>query len=287
MTKADKYFLETLLEIRDEGSFDKNPRPKYIDGTPAHSKFVTQKSFEYRIDKGEFPLISFRPTATKGGWHDIEAIYQKQTNVLEEMDSSIWPWWKDFIVGDVDGVGNHIGQTYGHTVSRYRQVDRLLHDLKNNPFSRRHMINMWQEQQMMEDPKALPPCAFMTQWSVSDIGDKRYIDVTLNQRSMDFLMTASINPMQYVQFAQAVVGHLNYHTNIRHVLRKFKHDIQNVHIYDRHLWAIDELLLRDPSSEKVNVTLKENKDFYSYTYGDFCITRPFILPLSKKLELAI
>lgn len=287
ISKADKYFLDILREVRDEGEWDKNPRPKWADGTPAHSKFITQKSFEYRIDKGEFPIISLRPTAIKGGWYDMEAIYIKQTNIIEEMHPSIQSWWKPFIVNLYP---NHtdIGQTYGHTVKRYNLVNELLRDLENNPYSRRHVMSLWQKQQMVEDPKALVPCAYETIWSVSEENGITFIDLTLNQRSQDFMVTASINPMQYVQLGMAVCGHLTYHTSRKHKLRKFQYNVQNLHIYDRHIFGIEELLSREVTTKRFDFSLPVNKDFYNYKFDDFLIYKPGIIePLSQVLEIAV
>lgn len=291
ISKADQYFIDILKEVRDQGEWDRNPRPKWSDGTPAHSKFITQKSFEYRIDKGEFPIISLRPTAIKGGWYDMEAIYQKQTNIVEEMHPSIQPWWMPFSreYGDeVDFFGYSIGQTYGHTVKRYNLMNNLLRKLENDGYSRRHIMNLWQEQQMLEDPKALVPCAYETLWSITEERENIYIDLTLNQRSQDFIVTASINPIQYVMLGMAVCGHLSYYTGKKHILRKFKYNVQNLHIYDRHIFAIDELLQREITTEKFDISLPVDKDFYNYKFEDFVIIKPSkIEPLSQTLEIAV
>jgi len=294
ISKADQYFLETLREVRDHGEWDYNPRPSWSDGVPAFSKFITQKSFDYRIDKGELPIVSLRPTAIKGGWYDMEAIYQKQTNVVEEMNPLIQPWWEPFIVDTVlnkEGFFklHSIGRTYGHTVKRYNLMNNLLRKLENDRFSRRHIMSLWQEQQMVEDPKALVPCAYETLWSCSELlNGEIAIDLTLNQRSQDFVVTASINPMQYVMLGMAVCSHLSFHTGKNHILRKFKYNVQNLHVYDRHLFAIDELLKRTPQTEPIKISLPVNKDFYNVTLEDFIIDIPFkIEPLSKKLEIAV
>lgn len=289
ISKADKYFIENLKEVRDHGQWDENPRPKWSDGEPAHSKFITQKSFDYRIDKGEFPITSLRPTALKGGWHDIEAIYIKQTNLIEEMDPSIRPWWESFAHQNENTPLRNIGQTYGHTVRRYGLMTRLLKGLEESPYARRHILNLWQEQQMIEDSKALVPCAYETVWSVSraDNGGA-FIDLTLNQRSQDSIVTSSLNPAQYVMFGLAVCGHLTHKTGALHTLRNFKYNVQNLHIYDRHLFAIEELLARDIITEKFDIKLLNYKNFYDYKFTDFGITRPSnIEPLSRKLEIAV
>ena len=285
--KADMYFRDCLNEIKTNGIWDENPRPKWKDGTPANSKFILQKSFEYRIDKGELPLISFRKTAIKGGWHDIEAIYIKQTNIIEEMHPSIHHWWKPFEVRN----SGTIGQTYGHTVKRYNLVDKLLKGMLENPYGRRHVMNLWQEQQMLEDPEALVPCAYETLYSLEeDLNTGNwYVDMTLCQRSQDFIVTASINPVQYVMLGMAICGHLSFHSGVEYKLRNFKYNVQNLHVYDRHLFAIDELLYSYPIEKKrPSIKILENKDFYKYSFGDFKINIDFDPPkLSKILEIAI
>ncbi len=290
--KADKYFTETLLEILEWGQLDKDPRPKWSDGLPAHTKFVTQKVFSYDISKGEFPINTLRPTALKGAFYDVEAIYIKQTNIIEEMNPMIHPWWIDFVVNtSADGVSikNDIGQTYGHTVKRYDLVNKLLNGLETNPFGRRHMINLWQEEQMIEDPKALVPCCYETLWTVRDVEKTRFIDLTMIQRSMDFAMTVSINPAQYVMFGMMVCNHLTFKTGIKHSLGNFLHVVQNCHIYDRHFDAVDELLERQSTGLQPEIILNcPPKDFYSHTVEDFTFTGlEGIKPLSTKLELAV
>ncbi len=96
MIKADKYFIENLLSIKNEGSMDRNPRPRYKDGTPAHSKFITQVFEKYDLSKGEFPITTLRNTAIKTGIKEILWIYQKQTSslvVAHEMGINWWDEW--------------------------------------------------------------------------------------------------------------------------------------------------------------------------------------------------
>lgn len=292
-SKADKYFALTVNEILEKGKWDENPRPKWTDtNSPAHSKYISQKTFTYDISKGELPLISFRKTAIKGGFYDIEAIYIKQTNIIEEMHPSIHSWWEDFVVSESEGKRS-IGQTYGHTVRRYKLVDKLLDGLLNNPFGRRHIINLWQEQQMIEDPKALVPCAYETLYTVRDEvvnGEKvRFLDMTLNQRSMDYAMTVSINPMQYVMLGMMICGHLNKNSKINHQLGIFEHKIQNCHLYDRHLPVIRNLIRTRQPIPNFNpkVYLKENKNFCEYTINDFVIECPTVQDLNERLPLAV
>ena len=326
--KADKYLKETITEILEEGQWDKEPRTRWADGTLAHSKFITQKVFQYDISKGEFPINTLRTTALKGAWYDIEAIYIKQTNIIEEMHSSIHSWWKDAVVKQVlddwsivpdRNTRNSIGATYGATVKRYNLMNKLLKGLEENPFGRRHKINLWQEQQVIDDPKAIEPCAGLTLWSVRegkefscdrgfseytdevfgrivveacpflDASDVRHIDLTLIQRSQDYITTSSINSSQYVMLAMMVANHLTFKTGISHEVGKLLHIVQNCHIYDRHLDAAKEILKREPTGLQPKIELIcEPKDFYSHTIEDFKFSGlEGIEKLSNNLEIAI
>ena len=207
----------------------------------------------------------------------------------------------------------NIGATYGATVKRYNLMNKLLKGLEETPFGRRHIIDMWQEQQMIDDPKALVPCAYSTLWSVreedivqkyADIANKeagfnlatviksvniRYIDLTLIQRSIDYLTTSSINPIQYVMLGMAVCNHLTFKTGIKHEIGKFLHVVQNCHIYDRHIETAKELLERSGTGNQPKIELTcEPKDFYSHTWDDFKVTGlNGIEKLNLKIEIAI
>lgn len=307
MNKADKYLVETLQKLKQLRNRDVNPRPKYADGTPAHTYFETQKFFNYDIAAGELPLTTLRTTALKGSWFDMEAIYIKQTNILEEMHPSIKNWWVDFVVDSWEEeevsikslynwsykrtgrMLNSLGATYGDTVKRYNLMNKLLKGLEENPFGRRHSINLNQEQQKIDDPSSLQPCAYETLWTVKEDKTEKIVDLTLIQRSQDYLVTSSINGIQYVLLGMAVCNHLTFKTGIKHSLGNFSHFVQNLHVYDRHLWALEELLQRKSTGLKPRVVLNcEPKDFYSHTWEDFSWSGlEGIKPLSKKLEIAI
>lgn len=280
MTLADSYFKSTLREILEEGEWSKQPRTHWSDGTKAHYKSVKQKLFSYNIRMGEFPIITYRKTALKGAFYDMEAIYIKQTNVIRNMHPSIQPWWEPFVVESVDTILNMpvvnkgtIGRTYGDTVKRYDLMNRLLQSMQHNPDSRRHIINLWQDQQMIDDPKALVPCAYLTEWSVTQTEHLNIVDLTLIQRSQDFLMTVSINPAQYVMLGMMVCNHLEFVTGKPHQLGMFHHHIQDVHIYDRHMEAAEYLLKKaQPSGNRPFIALKHApKNFYDHTWEDFHI----------------
>jgi thymidylate synthase len=276
MIKADKYYIDNLNKILNEGSWDENPRPKWLDGTPAHSKFITQVFEEYDISKGEFPITTLRNTAIKTGIKEILWIYQKQTSSLDVAREMGINWWDEWNIGY-----NSIGQRYGATIARYNLIDRLLVGLIDDPFGRRHIINMFQYHDLFET-KGLFPCAYETLFSVRRNNGELTLDMTLVQRSNDYVMAGYINKVQYLALQMMVAGHCGYKVG------KFCHLVQNLHIYDRHTDAVNELLNREPLVIQPKLILKENKNFYEYTINDFeIIDTEGIEKLGSKLEIAI
>lgn len=277
MNIADKNYISNLINIKENGFWDENPRPKYKDGTPAHSKFITGVYETYDISKGEFPITTLRNTAIKTGIKEMLWIYQKQSNSLIEAREMGINWWDDFEVSD-----SNIGQRYGATIRKYDLMNKLLKSLKEDPFSRRHIIDMYQYADL-EETKGLFPCAFMTMWSIRKDGLFHYLDLTLIQRSNDYIMAGYINKIQYVALQMMIAGHLKCEVG------KFNHLVQNLHVYDRHFNAVDEILnQREPLLIQPNIKLKSNKNFYDYTINDFEIYGiKDIKKLSSPLEIAI
>lgn len=276
MIKADFYYKQNLTKILEEGTWDENPRPKYKDNTPAYSKFIRGVFEEYNIFKGEFPITTLRNTAIKTGIKEIFWIYQKQTNSLIDAHDLDILWWDEWDIGN-----KTIGQRYGATVKKYDLMNKLLIGLEKDPFSRRHIIDLYQYSDLQET-EGLFPCAYSTLWSVSKLNGEFYLDMTLLQRSNDYLTAGHINKIQYVAFMMMVANHLGYKVGV------FRHLIQNLHIYDRHIEMAKELLNRSPLETNPSIQLNNYKNFYDYKVDDFKIKNiEGIQKLPQALELAI
>jgi thymidylate synthase len=276
MNKADKNYILNIEKIIIQGSWDENPRPKYEDGTPANSRFITGVFEEYDISKDEFPIPTLRNTAIKTGIKEILWIYQKQTSSLSVAREMGVNWWEEWNIGD-----DTIGQRYGETINKYDLMNQLLDGLVKDPFGRRHIINMFQYEDL-QSTKGLFPCAYETLWSVRKYGEDKVLDMTLIQRSNDYLVAGYINKIQYVALQMMVAGHCGYKVG------KFCHLVQNLHIYDRHFDASTELLNKEPLDIQPKLILKEDKNFYEYTINDFeIIGIDGISKINSKLELAI
>ena len=298
MTKADRYMYDMINQIMTEGYKDINPRPKYADGTPAHTISVNHTYRTYDLSKGEFPICTLRPQAWKTGIKEIFTIYQKPTNNLDEMREMGVGWWDEWDIGD-----GTIGQRYGATVKRYDLINRLIDDIKNDPYGRRKIVSLWQETDLRETP-GLAPCAFQTIWNVRNDNHKHlgrgegYLDMMLVQRSGDMLTASGpggINEIQYAALLMMVARHTGYKPGV------FTHIVANEQIYDRHIDAAMEMKQRYKDEERkesdetltINhldvcpmLILNHNKtNFYDFTIDDF--TKVNYNPIKPQLKLEL
>lgn len=259
-TKGDMYQKIMLDKILQEGCLDKNPRPVYTDSAPAHTLSINDSfSFIYDLSKGESPLVTLRPIATKSAIGEILWIYQKESNDLEVLKDNFGvTWWDEWDLGN-----RTIGAVYGETVRRHELVKNLIEGIEKNPDGRRHIISLWQEDDFKE-PHGLKPCAFLTQWNVRHGRDgKDYLDLTLVQRSSDFCTAGCINQVQYTAFLYFMAKHLGYNPGF------FVWKPTNVQIYDRHINQAIELLYREPvSCNPKFVVNSEKNNFYDFTQDD-------------------
>ena len=280
MTKADKYLVVDIKNILENGYKDENPRPKYKDGTPAHTYSVNHVIRTYDLSKGEFPICTLRPIAWKTAIKEILTIYQKPTNNLAEMREMGVTWWDDWDIGD-----GTIGQRYGATVSRYDLIHNLIDDINLDPYGRRKVVSLWQESDLRET-EGLAPCAFLTIWNVRG----NYLDMCMVQRSGDMLTASGagcINEVQYAALLMMIARHTGYLPGV------FTHFVANEQIYDRHFVVANELLRRsnkDISKYSIEPYIKLNRDvhdFYEMTVDDFEMKWYEPIQPQLKLELGV
>ena len=296
MTKADKYMYHMIVEIMRYGYKDINPRPKYADGTPAHTISVNHTFRKYDLSNGEFPICTLRPQAWKTGIKEIFTIYQKPTNDIATMHDMGVTWWDEWDIGD-----GTIGQRYGATVSRYDLINNLIKDIEKDPYGRRKIVSLWQEQDLHETP-GLAPCAFLTIWNVRG----EYLVMMLVQRSGDMLTASGpggINEIQYAALLMMIARHTGYKPGV------FSHVVANEQIYDRHMDAAKEMMARysardleekyawdDGYQDNTNVEIfqrprmdlnPEKTNFYDMTIEDFELTGYHPTKPQLKLELGI
>lgn len=265
-TKGDYYHKLVLNKILKEGTLDINPRPHYSDGLPAHTYSINHIMQQYDLSKGECPVETLRPIAWKSAVKEILWIYQMQSNKINDLHEMGIKYWDDWDIGD-----GTIGCRYGATVKRHNLMNKLLNGLKQDPFGRRHIMNMWQEDDFSDETggttKGLNPCCYETIWNVRWGEDGLYLDMLMNQRSSDYEISCAINELQYIALQLMVAKVCGFKPGM------FTHVIENVQIYDRHVNNVKTLLTRESVRCCPQLILNTDKtDFYEFTIDDFVLT---------------
>ncbi|MGN1060670.1 MAG: thymidylate synthase [Candidatus Coproplasma sp.] len=258
MSLADKIFVDNMNDIIANGVWDTNlnVRPKWSDGTPAH----TVKKFgivnRYDLSK-EFPILTIRKTYFKSAVDELLWIWQKKSNNVKDLHSKIWNQWAD--------ENGSIGKAYGYQLGvkniykegEFDQVDRVLYDLKHNPASRRILTNIYNFADLHE--MNLYPCAYSMTFNVSN----GVLNGILNQRSNDMLTANNWNVVQYavlmIMFAQV--------SNLK--VGELVHVIADAHIYERHVPMVKEIITHEQyAAPKLEVD-PDIKNFYDFTVDSF------------------
>lgn len=242
--------------------------------------------YQMRVDLREgFPLLTtkkvfFRGIAEELLWFitgntNIQPLVQKNVRIWNE-----WPYEKykktdayqnetmeefiEKIKTDDDFAAKYgdLGPVYGHQWRDFfgtDQLEQLIHDLKENPFSRRHIISAWNPAQIKD--MALPPCHAFMQFYVS--ADKKYLSCQLYQRSADVFLGVPFNIASYALFTHMIAQVCGYEA------KEFVHTFGDVHIYTDHFEQIETQLQREPRKLpklKINPTVHS---IYDFKYEDF------------------
>lgn len=263
MSYADKIFIDMCRDILDNGCSTEGEkvRPHWEDGASAYTikKFGVVNRYDLRK---EFPIITLRKTALKSATDELLWIWQKKSNNVNELSSRIWDSWADETGSIGKAYGYQMGVKHQYREGMMDQVDRVIYDLKNNPFSRRIMTNIYVHQDLHE--MNLYPCAYSMTFNVTQRKgeDKLTLNAILNQRSQDVLTANNWNVVQY-----AVLVHMLAQVCDMYV-GEFMHVIADAHIYDRHVPLVEELIAR-PTYDAPKFWLNpEVKDFYQFTKDD-------------------
>ena len=263
MSYADHLFINMCQEILEHGTDTKGEkvRPVWEDGSSAY----TIKKFgvvnRYDLAK-EFPALTLRRTAIKSCTEELLWIWQKKSNNVNELKTRIWDSWADENGSIGKAYGYQMGIKHQYKEGMFDQVDRVLYDLKNNPYSRRIMTSIYTFGDLHE--MSLYPCAYSMTFNVTkEAGaDKLTLNGILNQRSNDVLAANNWNVCQY-----AILLHMFAQVSDMKV-GEFIHVIADAHIYDRHVPMIKELIEREPLPAPKFWLNPEIKDFYDFTPDD-------------------
>lgn len=258
MSCADRLFIQNCQDIMENGFSTEHEkvRPVWPDGTPAYT--VKRFGLVNRYDLSrEFPILTLRYINFKACVDEILWIWQRKSNNIRDLNSKIWDAWADENGSIGKAYGYQLGQKHLYKEGAFDQVDRVLYDLRHNPFSRRIMTNIYTFADLHE--MNLYPCAYSMTFNVT--GNR--LNAILNQRSQDMLTANNWNVTQY-----AVLLHMFAQVSDLEV-GELVHVIADAHIYDRHI-PIVETVIRQPAFDAPVLRVDPDvRDFYAFTADSF------------------
>ena len=282
MSYADKVFVEMCKDIIENGvsTEGEKVRPKWEDGSCAYTIKKFGVTNRYDLSK-EFPALTLRKTGLKSCMDEILWIWQRKSNNIHDLKPHVWDEWADEKGSIGKAYGYQLGIKHKYKEGMMDQVDRVIYDLKNNPYSRRIMTNIYVHQDLHE--MNLYPCAYSMTFNVTQRKDeeKPRLNAILNQRSQDVLAANNWNVCQYAILVMMLAQVCDM------IPGELLHVISDCHIYDRHVDIIKELIER-PQYPAPRVYLNpEVKDFYAFTTDDLIVEDYVAGPQVKNIPIAV
>lgn len=246
-----KQYLELCEHVLKNGN-TKGDRT----GTGTISTF----GYQMRFDLAEgFPLITTKKLHLKSIIYELLWFLKGDTNVkyLQDHGVRIWNEWAD--------ENGELGPVYGHQWRSWTgadgttvdQISELIDQIKQNPNSRRLLVNAWNVAEI--DKMALPPCHCMFQFYVAD----GKLSCQLYQRSADVFLGVPFNIASYALLTLMIAQVCDLEPG------EFVHTFGDVHIYQNHLGQVEEQLKREPRPLPKMILNPKVKDIFAFEYEDF------------------
>jgi thymidylate synthase len=278
MGAFDLQYNELIRDVIENGVWDKgeNVRPRWADGTPAYTKSLICKQLHF--DNSEVPILTTKRVAWQSSIHELLWFYVKRTSdvsYLRENNVKIWEEWtrEDETIGLA--YGHQLGKTITLDNGSYdNQVCRLINELKSNPTSRRHILSLWNIDDLHD--MALYPCVWHNQWLVKE--GKLHLIVGI--RSNDLALGNSFNVFQYYVLQRMIAQVTNYE------MGTLTFNINDAHVYERHVEPLKEQIEREPFKAPELWINPEVKNFDDFTINDFRLIDYKHHP-SIKMEVAV
>ena len=282
MSRADDIFISMCSDIIERGTTTEGQRvrPHWEDGTPAYTikRFGVCNRYDLRE---EFPALTLRRTALKSAMDEVLWIYQRKSNNIHDLNSHIWDEWADETGSIGKAYGYQVGVKTHYPDGDFDQMDRVLKDLRENPYSRRIMTNLYTFADLSE--MNLYPCAYNAIYNVTqEPGDDRpTLNMVLVQRSQDVLAANNWNVCQYAILLMMVAQVSGM------IAGELVHMIADAHIYDRHVDVVSELISRT-THPAPRVSLNPDvTDFYAFTTSDLIVEGYEHGPQVRDIPIAI
>ena len=226
-------------------------------GTGTLSVFGHQMRFD--LSEG-FPLVTTKKVHLKSVVHELLWFLRGDTNTayLREHGVSIWDEWAD-PQGELGPVYGKQWRSWaapnGHSID---QIQKLVHGLKTNPNSRRHIVSAWNPADV--DDMALPPCHCLFQFFVAD----GKLSCQLYQRSADVFLGVPFNIASYALLTMMLAQVVGLEPG------DFVHSFGDAHLYLNHLDQAELQLSREPLPLPT-MQIAPRTDLFGFELSDFTL----------------
>lgn len=248
----ERQYLDLLADILENGA-ERGDRT----GTGTLGVFGRQIRFDL---SGGFPLLTTKKLHLRSIIVELLWFLRGETNIrwLKENGVSIWNEW-----ADAEG---ELGPVYGKQWRSWAdpngasidQIEKLVHGLKTNPNSRRHIVTAWNPADV--DDMALPPCHCLFQFFVAD----GKLSCQLYQRSADVFLGVPFNIASYALLTMMMARVVGLKPG------EFIHSFGDAHLYLNHLEQAREQLAREPRSLPV-MHVADRSDLFAFELSDFVL----------------
>jgi len=256
---AMQQYQQLLQHILDKG-VSKTDRT----GTGTSSCFGYQMRFD--LSKG-FPLVTTKKLHLKSIIYELLWFLKGETNIayLKDHGVKIWDEWANEN-GDLGPVyGKQWRSWEGADGKTYDQITDVIHQIKNNPDSRRMIVSAWNVGELSS--MALMPCHNMFQFYVAPASDgtRAKLSCQLYQRSADVFLGVPFNIASYALLTLMIAQVCDLQPG------DFVHSFGDVHIYNNHLEQVHLQLSRTPFPLPLMKLNPAVKDIFSFQYEDFTL----------------
>jgi len=227
------------------------------DRTGTGTKSIFGYQMRFNLQEG-FPLLTTKKTHLKSIIHELLWFLQGDTNIkyLKDNGVSIWNDWADKN-GELGPVYGHQWRSWSNGEKSIDQISQIINQIKNNPDSRRIIVNAWNVSDV--EKMALPPCHLLFQFYVAD----NKLSCQLYQRSADIFLGVPFNIASYALLTMMVAQVCNLQVG------DFVHTFGDAHIYLNHVEQAKLQLSREIRSLPKMKINPDVKDIFSFKFEDF------------------
>ncbi|WP_405101755.1 thymidylate synthase [Oceanobacillus sp. FSL H7-0719] len=270
MAIVDDIFKDNLLQILSQ-DWEIDNRSKWNDGTPVMTKRVFGVVNRYDLSK-EFPIQTLRKQNIESCFKEISWIYQQRSTYVDDLGLNIWNNWTD----DKGSIGRGYGYQVGKDVfGSATQIHYVLNEIKENPTSRRLIVEMWNVDDL--DEMNLVPCAHHIQFNIKN----GKLNAILKQRSGDFVTANNFNVVEYSLLLHMVARHTGYKVG------ELIHVIGDMHIYNKHEEQAYDLLNRTPKPAPKLIIDETVNNFFDFKAEHFKLENYEYNKPQLEIEVAI